>query len=89
LRTTGFDLTDGGGIPELTLFQEHYKDYRVVVNGGLKCEDIFFDGHVVFEGRINLLYDFTTHHYHVITNIMVARAKQYVCKGCRKYVLVM
>jgi len=45
LRTTGIDLTDGGDIPELALFQEHFRtDYRIVVYGGLRCEDIILDG---------------------------------------------
>jgi hypothetical protein len=31
LRTTGIDLTNGVGIPELTLFQEHLKNEFVIV----------------------------------------------------------
>jgi hypothetical protein len=55
LWTTGIDLTDGGGIPELTLFQEHFKkDYRIIVYGGLRCEAIVFDGgHVESEKKKN------------------------------------
>ena len=34
--------------------------------------------------RIHLLYDDTTRHFHVITNLMGAMAKRYVCKGCGK-----
>ena len=41
LETTGIDLSGGGGVPELTRFQEHFKEYRIVVFGGLNCEDIF------------------------------------------------
>jgi len=44
LQTTGVDLTNGGGIRELTQFQEHISDYRIVVYGGLKCEDLIYDG---------------------------------------------
>jgi hypothetical protein len=84
LQTTGIDLTDGGGIPELTRFQEHLNDYRIVIYGGLSCKDIVFDGHVESEKRINLLYDDTTRHYHVITNITAAMSQRYVCKGCGK-----
>jgi len=43
LATTGIYLTNGGGIPELMQFQEHYKEYRIVVFAGLNCEDIFFE----------------------------------------------
>jgi len=41
LETTGKDLSAGGGVPELMRFQEHFKEYRIVVFGGLNCEDIF------------------------------------------------
>jgi hypothetical protein len=51
---TGIDLTHEGGIPELIKFQEHFKDYRIVVFGGLYCEDIVFDGQVKFQKIINL-----------------------------------
>jgi hypothetical protein len=69
LATTGIDLTNGGGIPELIRFQEHFKEYRIVVFGGLNCEDITFDGQVQSEKRINLLYDDVTHHYQVINSM--------------------
>jgi hypothetical protein len=46
LATTGIDLTNGGDIPELIKFQEHFKEYRIVVFGGLNCSDIIFDGQV-------------------------------------------
>jgi hypothetical protein len=84
LQTTGIDLTNGGGIPELIRFQEHLKQYRIIVYGGLSCEDIVFDGHSECEKRLNLLYDDTTRHHHVITNITAAMSKHYVCKGCGK-----
>ena len=62
LQTTGIDLTNGGGIRELTQFQEHYSDSRIVVYGGLKCEDVIFFGQTEPEMRIHLLYDETTRH---------------------------
>jgi hypothetical protein len=40
LMMIGIDLTDGGGIPELIKFQEHFKDNRIVVFGRLNCEDL-------------------------------------------------
>jgi len=43
LATTGIDLSNGGGISELK-FQEHFKEYRIVVFRGLNCKDIMFDG---------------------------------------------
>jgi hypothetical protein len=52
LAMTGIDLTNGGGIPELIKFQEHFKEYRIVVFGGLNCKDLVFDGQVESEKRI-------------------------------------
>jgi hypothetical protein len=57
LKMTGIDLKDGGGNPELVRFQEHFKEYRIVVYGGWNCEDIVFDGQVESEKRLNLLFD--------------------------------
>jgi hypothetical protein len=83
LETTGINLDrGGGGIRELTRFQEYFKDYRIVVFSGLNCEDVMFDGQVQTEKRINLLYDDVASHYHVILNITGAMAKRYVCKAC-------
>ena len=76
LQTTGIDLTNGGGIRVLTRFQEHYKELRIVVYGGLNCEDTIFDGRNKSEKRISLLYDETTRHYHLITNITGAMGKR-------------
>jgi hypothetical protein len=58
---TGIDLTNGGSIPELTKFQEHFKEYRIVVFGRLNCKDLVFDGQIQSEKRINFLYDNVTH----------------------------
>ena len=52
--------------------------------GGLNWEDIVFDGQFESEKRIHLLYDGTTRHYRVITNVTGAMAKRYVSKGCGK-----
>jgi hypothetical protein len=85
LPTTGIDLTNGGGIPELIKFQEHFKEYRIAVFGGLNCRDLVFDGQVESEKRINLLYDDVTHHYHVINSVTGAFARRFVCKGSNKW----
>ena len=84
LETTGMNLSAGGGVPELMRFQEHFNEYRIVVFGGLKCEDIYFDGQVESEKRINLVYDAVTRHYHVTNTLTGAMARQYVCRGCNK-----
>ena len=84
LETTGIDLSRGGGVPELMRLQEHFKEYRIVVFGGLNCEDIYFDGQVKSEKRINLVYDDVNRHFHVINNLTGAMAREYVCRGCNK-----
>jgi hypothetical protein len=68
----------------LEKFLDYFKEYGIVVYGELKCEDIKYDGRVDSEGRLNLLYDDVTRHYHVITSLTGAMAKNYVCRGCSK-----
>ena len=74
LETTGINLDRGGGIRELERFQDHFKKYRIIVFTGLNCDEIYFDGQVQSEKRINLFYDDVDHHYHVITNLTGAMA---------------
>ena len=40
LETIDIDLSDGAGIPELVRFQEHFREYKIVVYRGLSCDDI-------------------------------------------------
>ena len=82
LVTTGINLDNGGGIPELERFQEHFRHYKIVVYTGLNCDDIMFEGRVDAVERLNLLYDEVTRHYHVIGNLTAAMAKRYVCTAC-------
>jgi len=84
LHETGIDLSSGGGIPELTRFQEHFRRYKIVVYHGLSCDDIMFQGRVDSSKRLNLLYDDVERHYQVIVNLTAAMAKTYVCKGWNK-----
>jgi len=44
LETTGIDLQNGGGIPEIRRFQDHYTEYKIVVYSGLNCDDKIFEG---------------------------------------------
>jgi len=84
LDETCIDLTSGGRIPELTRFQEHFRQYKIVVYHGLSCDDIIFEGQVDSSKRLNLLCDDVECYYHVIVNLAAAMAKKYVCKGCTK-----
>jgi hypothetical protein len=84
LATTGIDLSQGAGIPEIERFQEHFGEYKIVVYEGLNCDNIMYEGRVESPTRINLLYDEVTRHYHVIGSLTSAMAKRFVCKGCGK-----
>jgi hypothetical protein len=79
LETTGIDLENGAGIPELARFQEHFSEYRIVVYEGLNCNHIMYDGKVDSPKRINLLYD-VKRHYHVINHVTGAMVKKYVLR---------
>ena len=68
--TTGINLRNGGGVPEIRRFQDHYTEFKIVVYSGLNCEDIIFEGQVTSEKRVNLLYDGVKRHYHVIRNLL-------------------
>jgi len=56
LQETVIDLTNGGGIPELNRFQEHFRDHKIVVYQGHVCDDKMFEGQVDPSKRVNLLY---------------------------------
>jgi len=84
LKETGIDLTNGGGIPELNRFQEHFRDYKIIVYQGLGCDDIMYEGQVDSSKHLNLLYDDVERHYHVITNLTGAMAKRYIYNACHK-----
>jgi len=84
LETTGIDLQKGGGIPEIQRFQDHYRQYKIVVYRGLNCDDIIFERQVTTEKTVNLLYDEDKRHYHVITNLTGAMSKRYICEACNQ-----
>ena len=84
LEATGIDLINGGGVPALVKFQEHFDDYKIVVYDGFLCDNIIFQGQTGSSKRINLLFDDISRHYHVITNLTGAMAKMYVCRACNK-----
>ena len=84
MAAKGISLDNGGKIPELERFQDHFRHYKIVVYTGLNCDDIMFEGRVDAVERLNLLYDEVTQHYHVIGKLTAAMAKRYVCKACGK-----
>jgi len=84
LETTGIDLSRGGAVPELMRFQQHFKEYRIVVFRGLDCKDVMFDGQVDSEKRIILVYDDVQHHFYMIKKVTGALSRKYFCNGCNK-----
>ena len=44
--SAGIGLANGGGIPELERFLEHFRQYKIVVYTGLFCDEIMFEGRV-------------------------------------------
>jgi hypothetical protein len=84
LATTGIDLGQGAGIPEIFRFQEHLGEYKIVVYEGVNCDNIMYEGRLELPMRINLLYEELTRHYHVIGSLTGAMTKQFVCKCCGK-----
>ena len=74
IRDDGFDLQNGGGIPEIQRFQDHYTEYKIVVYSGLNCGDIILERQVTSE-KVNLQYDDVNRHYHVIANLTGAMSK--------------
>ena len=81
---TGISLDNGGGVPEIERFQDHFRHYKIVVYTGLNSDEIMFEGRVEAADRLNLLYDEVTRHYHVIGNLTAAVVRMYVCKACGK-----
>jgi len=69
LKETGIDMTSGGGFSNR--FQEHFRDYKIVVYQGLGCDDIMYEGQVDSSKHLNLFYDDVERHYHVITTLQL------------------
>ena len=46
IAVTGIGLANGGGIPELERFLEHFRQYKIVVYTGLFCDEFMFEGRV-------------------------------------------
>ena len=44
LAATFISLANGGGIPELERFQDHFRQYKIVVYTGLNCDEIMLEG---------------------------------------------
>jgi len=68
----------------LVRFQEYFREYKIFVYHGLSCEVIMFEGPVDSSIRNNLLYYDVERHYHIITNLTCAMARNYICKSCNK-----
>jgi len=69
LKTSGVDLSNGGGFEELEQFQEYLSDYKIVVFDGLNPDRVMFSGNSFSDKKLYLLYNADNRHYNVITNI--------------------
>lgn len=71
----------GGGIPELIQFQNHLKEYKLVVYSyGSKGRNIIFEGSTESNKRLNLLH--YKSHFNVITSLTAAFCSNYFCEKC-------
>ena len=59
VETNGIDLKNGGGIHELTVFQEHFYEYKIMLYSGLNYDSIMYQGRAESDKHINLLFDVT------------------------------
>jgi hypothetical protein len=84
LAETGISLTEGGGIPLLIKFQEHFRPYKITVYRGLACKDIIFKGQVDSPKKINLLYDDVEQHLSRDREYNGRDAKRFMCSACKK-----
>ena len=57
LQETSIDLTNGAGIPKINRFQEHFRDYKIIVYQGLGCDDMMIEVQVDSSKLLNLFYD--------------------------------
>jgi len=72
LDTTGIELSNGAGIPKLVRFEEHFREYKIVVYRGLSCDNIMFEGQVDTARGSNILYNVVERYYHVIAKLIGA-----------------
>jgi hypothetical protein len=82
LKSSGVDLSNRGSLQEHAQFQEYLSEYKIVVFSGLSPDKIIFIGNFVSSKKLFLLYNADTKHYNVITIIMAAMAKKYLCNAC-------
>jgi len=76
LKATGLDLSNGGGLEELQLFQQYLSDYKIIVFDGLYPDRVMFSGNSFSAKKLHLLYDRDSGHYNVITNLKAAMSKK-------------
>jgi hypothetical protein len=82
LKASGVDLSDGGGLEGLRVFQECHPDSRIIVYDGLSPDRPICSGNSLSDKKLYLLYDADSGYYSVITNIKAAMAKKYICNAC-------
>jgi len=79
---SGVDLSNDRGFEELRQFQDHLSDYQIIVFHGLNPDRVMFSRNSRSATKLHVLYDRDNEHYNVITSLMGAMAKRYICNGC-------
>ena len=76
IETNVIDLKNVAGVPELTIFQAQFHEYKIMVYSGLNCGSIMYRDYFVYDKLINLLFDEVTLPYHIVGNLKGAMAKR-------------
>jgi hypothetical protein len=84
LATTDTDLRNGEVFPNSRSFNIISANIKSLFILAKIANSIMFEGKVETSDRINLLYDETARHYHVIGNLTGAMAKKFVSRACTK-----
>lgn len=72
---------EDGGIPEIQIFQNHLREYKIVVyTYGSRSRDIIIKGAVDSTKKLNLLHH--AGHFNVIGSLTAAFACDYYCQDC-------
>ena len=77
-------MKNGSGIIELTRFQEHFREYKIIVYTGLNFNTVMFLGQAESDKRINLFFDEVTQNYQNTSNFTGAMVKCYICDAYNK-----
>ena len=82
LDASGVDLSNGGGLEELSNFKNTSRTTNFFVFDGLSPDKLIFSGNSLAAKKLYLLYYPDSGHHNVITNMKAVMAKNYICNAC-------